>query len=172
MQTDLVFSVIAADRTGLVRQLAGIVAARGGSWVESSMARLGGEFAGVARVSVPEAEAGALAGELLALSGPDMDVHVRQGRATPAVAPAAQTRIELTCTDQPGIVKAVAGVLAEAGASIDSLETEVQAASMSGEPVFRAVALARLPAGLDRATLEAAFEALAGDLMADISVGG
>ncbi|WP_252976288.1 ACT domain-containing protein [Janibacter melonis] len=51
--TDLVLTVTADDRAGLVSRLAQVVADRGGSWTTSSMAHLAGTFAGVVLVSVP-----------------------------------------------------------------------------------------------------------------------
>ena len=52
MQTHLVFTVIAKDRPGLVERMAEIIAGTGGNWIESSMARLGGEFAGIVRIAI------------------------------------------------------------------------------------------------------------------------
>lgn len=42
---DLVLTLIGPDRPGLVEAVADTIAARGGNWVESRMARLGGQFA-------------------------------------------------------------------------------------------------------------------------------
>ena len=55
MQSQLVMTVIGKDRTGLVESLSRLIEDNGGSWLESRMCRLGGEFAGILRVQVPEA---------------------------------------------------------------------------------------------------------------------
>ena len=52
---DLVLTLIGADRPGLVESLAKRVAAHRGNWVESRMAHLAGQFAGILRVEVPAA---------------------------------------------------------------------------------------------------------------------
>src|SRR5659263_720746 len=56
----LVLTVIGDDRPGLVDVLSGLVTAHGGSWEHSRMARLGGKFAGIVQVEVPEQEVGGL----------------------------------------------------------------------------------------------------------------
>ncbi len=50
---DMVLTAIARDRPGVVESLADVIAAHSGNWVESSMAQLGGKFAGIVRVEVP-----------------------------------------------------------------------------------------------------------------------
>ncbi len=50
MAVELVLTVIARDRPGLIKDLSETIAMHGGNWVDSSMARLGGEFAGILRV--------------------------------------------------------------------------------------------------------------------------
>ncbi len=46
-------TVIGADRPGLVGRLSGVIADLDGNWIESRMAHLGGQFAGVLRVEIP-----------------------------------------------------------------------------------------------------------------------
>ena len=56
----LVVTVIGRDRPGLVESVSAAIEAQGGSWVESRMSRLAGQFAGILRASVPEAGVDAL----------------------------------------------------------------------------------------------------------------
>ncbi|HEY0985395.1 MAG TPA: ACT domain-containing protein, partial [Kofleriaceae bacterium] len=51
MRNTLVLTVLAPDRTGLVELLAQRIAAAGGNWEESRMARLAGQFAGILLVT-------------------------------------------------------------------------------------------------------------------------
>ena len=53
MTTSLVFTVIGPDRPGLVGHLAATVADHDGSWLESRMAVLAGQFAGAVLGNVP-----------------------------------------------------------------------------------------------------------------------
>jgi glycine cleavage system regulatory protein len=54
--------------------------------------------------------------------------------------------------------------------SIDELETEVFEGSMSGQPLFRARARLALPEGVGADSLRETFEAIGGDIMADIAL--
>lgn len=168
MNVEVVLSVIAADRPGLVRQLADAVKAQGGNWIDSSMARLGGAFAGIVRVSLPEGSAAALEGVLAGLSEQGITVVTR--RSTGAPPPARAATLELTCADSPGIVREIAAALAERGVSIDELETEVFEGSMSGQALFRARARLALPEGVSADSLRETFEAIGEDIMADIDL--
>jgi len=49
----LVLTVIAADKPGVVERIAQCIASFGGNWLESRMAHMAGQFAGILRVSVP-----------------------------------------------------------------------------------------------------------------------
>ena len=49
-KTSLVLTVLGNDRPGLVDAIAATVAEHGGNWVESRMAHLAGQFAGILRV--------------------------------------------------------------------------------------------------------------------------
>ena len=54
MTTNLVLTVIADDKPGLVESLAQTIASNSGNWLESSMSQLAGKFAGILRVSVAD----------------------------------------------------------------------------------------------------------------------
>ena len=54
--------------------------------------------------------------------------------------------------------------------NVEELQTECVAAPESGQPLFRATAQLRLPAGVDEASLRTALEAVAADLMVDIEL--
>ena len=168
MNVEMVLSVIATDRPGLVRILAEAVAAHGGNWIDSSMARLGGEFAGIVRVALPEGSVAALEGALAALSHQGITVAARRSAGAPP--PTRAATLELTCADTPGIVREIAAALAERGVSIDELETSVFEGSMSGQPLFSARARLALPEGLDADSLRESFEAIGQDIMAEIVV--
>ena len=49
--TEWILTLIGPDRTGLVEAVAERVVARGGNWMASRLAHLGGKFAGIAHVA-------------------------------------------------------------------------------------------------------------------------
>jgi glycine cleavage system regulatory protein len=162
----LILTVVGPDRPGLVRALSEAVAARGGSWLESRMARLAGQFAGIVLVEAPET----LPEDLRALESQGLRIVVQSGVAGAAVTPAAEPRltIEVVGNDRPGIVRDIATVLADSGVNIEELTTGVASGSFSGETLFRATALLRAP---DAAAVDAAregLERLGNELMVDI----
>jgi len=55
--SSFVLTIIGPDKPGLVERLSDTVTEHGGNWLESRMAHLGGQFAGILRVSVPESQA-------------------------------------------------------------------------------------------------------------------
>ena len=64
MRTSLVLTVVGDDRPGLINTLSDTIAACDGNWTETRMASLGGKFAGILLVTVPQSKADALIGAL------------------------------------------------------------------------------------------------------------
>ena len=174
--TEWILTLIGPDRPGLVEAVAERVVARGGNWMVSRMAQLGGKFAGIAHVAVPEAEAESLSEDLAALAADGLVVHVEPaGQAlsdadatSPPPAPAPHL-LQVVGSDRPGIVREISGVLAAAGINVESLSTEYTKAPMSGGSIFRAEFQFSLPSAHSIDHLLADVEAVAGDLMVEVS---
>jgi glycine cleavage system regulatory protein len=166
----LVVTVIGKDRPGLVESVSAVVEDNGGSWVESRMSRLAGEFAGILRVSVPAAQADALSAALEALHADGLRVLVERGFEE-AGQEGKVVLLELVGGDRPGIVHKLSEALAARGVNVDELNTECEGAPWSGGTLFKAMARLRAPKTLDLDQLRESLEAIAGDLMVDISLG-
>ena len=82
-------TAISPDRSGLVEELAATVADNGGNWLESSMAHLGDEFAGIVRVEVAEGKAYSLRAALASIDG--LTVIASVASAAPPTARGAET---------------------------------------------------------------------------------
>ncbi|MGP9825760.1 glycine cleavage system protein R [Ectopseudomonas khazarica] len=165
----LVLTVIAADQPGLVERLAGCVAAHGGNWLESRMARMAGQFAGIVRVDVPGEAHGALIRELEALSAQGIRVQLAASGSEPG-GRFTSIRLELVGNDRPGIVRDITRVLAEQGVNLENLLTEVAPAPMSGELLFTAEAMLAVPDSLELEQLQTRLETLADDLMVELNL--
>ena len=170
-KTSLVLTILGQDRPGLVEQIAKLVADHGGNWVESRMAHLAGHFAGILRVEVDADQAEPLAAALRELGAAGLETIVHPD---PAVRPVADGRqlvqLHLVGQDRPGIVRQISRVLAAQGVNVEELRTECIAAPETGQPLFRAEAELRLPAGVDLHALRTALEAVAADLMVDVEL--
>jgi glycine cleavage system regulatory protein len=170
MRVSLALTVIAGDRPGLVERLAATVVEHGANWEASHMSRLAGQFAGILLVTVVGQEADALVASLRALDAHGLTISVHP-TAAPTAAPGGRVVLEVVGADRPGIGRDVARVIAERGINVEELETDVSSAPMSGEPLFRARALLRMPAGTSPGDLRSRLEALANELMVEIEVG-
>jgi glycine cleavage system regulatory protein len=78
-------------------------------------------------------------------------------------------QLTLTGNDRPGIVRDVARLLTAQGINIEELESDVQSAPMSGDAMFVARAVLQIPPRLALTELRRSLEALAGELMVDLS---
>lgn len=171
MNTALVLTVIGRDRPGLVERLATLVSAHGGNWLESRMSRLGGEFAGILRIAIPAEQEAALLSHLADLQSVGLTALARRDEppAAPAV-PAQLVTLELVGQDRPGIVRQISAVLAARGANVEELVTECLSAPMTGEPLFKAQARLALPSGNNLGPLRTELEAIAADLLVDLTL--
>lgn len=169
MGTSLVVTIIGNDRPGIVERLSDVVLAAGANWEESRMARLAGKFAGILHINVPPAEAETLASGLRSMSSDGLTVVVERS-GPPLVDTVRTVRLELVGNDHPGIIRDISRVLAQHQVNIEELETGVSGAPMSGEQLFRAHAQLRLPATISTEWLRERLEALAGELIVDVTL--
>jgi len=162
----LILTVVGPDRPGLVRALSEAVAACGGNWLESRMARLAGQFAGIVLVEAPEA----LLDDLRGLESQGLRIVAQGGAAGAAVAAAAEPllALEVVGNDRPGIVRDIARILADSGVNIEELTTGVASGSFSGEALFRVTALVRAPDASAVEVVRAGLETLGNELMVDV----
>lgn len=168
MSSRLVLTVIGPDRPGLVDRLATTIANARGSWLESRMARLSGQFAGIVEVELPDDTRASFEAQVAALDG--LSVAVVGAVAEPPVAARRVAQLAFVGQDRPGLVQAVSRVLAETDVNVDELETRTFLAPMSGTQVFEAQAEVHLPDGLDVGHLRERLEAVARDVFVDIHI--
>jgi glycine cleavage system regulatory protein len=167
-QTSLVLTVLGPDQPGLVDSLARIVAEHGGNWLESRMAHLAGQFAGILRVEVAAEQAESLTTAIKALAASGLESVVCRNPSPPVAAGGTIVQLDLVGIDHPGIVRKISQALAARGVNVEQLETECRAAPTMGQSMFHAQAQLRLPAGLEVAVLRTALEQVATDLMVDL----
>ena len=129
----------------------------GGSWVESRMSRLAGEFAGILRVSVPGERADSLTSALEALDAGGLRVVVERG-IEESVDEGRLIQLDLIGSDRPGIVHKISEALAARNVNVDELDTECDGAPWSGDTLFKARARLRAPSDLDLDQLREGLE--------------
>lgn len=178
-----VLTAIGDDRPGLVSALSAVVADHDGNWVDSSLALLGGKFAGIVVVELDESRAPAFVdglGTLAAQEGLEVNATVAGvaaeagSRDEAAGAAGAGTgsswRLHLLGQDRRGMVHEVTSALASAGATIDELRTWTRAAPQGGGLLFEAEASLRLASEAEADTVQAVLERIASELMVDLDL--
>lgn len=121
---ELAVTAIGADRPGIVAAVARVLHERGGNLEDSAMTILGGHFAIVLLVATDD-EPDALATVLRDATG-ELGLTITVSRADAARTTAEPTHLlSVYGADKPGIVAGITTTLAEAGANIIDLETQV-----------------------------------------------
>lgn len=157
MTTRILISFFCDDRPGVIEELSAAVARCDGNWLDSQLSRLGGRFAGVLQVHLPQDQRQALQEALAELNARGITAILTDaGNAAPRAG--AVRRLTLLGPDRPGIVHELTGTLNASGFNVLSLDTQVEAAPMSGEPMFCASAKIEIMDNSQLDTLEAKLD--------------
>ncbi len=168
MDASIVITVICDDRPGVVEALSDVLARHGGSWEESSMLSLAGQFAGILMARLPGDRLDGCIAELEALERQGLQIVVKRSGGVEEAGEARSFSLELVGQDHPGIVRDITRVLAAHAINVQEFETHCQSASMSGETLFFANAKLGVPTDLPVDRLQDELEDLANELMVEI----
>ncbi len=167
----LVLSVAGSDRPGLTKALAAAVLSAGGNWLESHLSRLGGLYVGSVLVELAQDKVEVLRKAVAAVDAAGLEVRIAP--AVEGAAAAGETlEFSLVGQDRPGIVNQVTAAVSALGANIETFDTWLSKESHSGAPLFHMAAHLRLPASLAASEVQTALEAISGEIMVDVAVGG
>lgn len=169
MTTNLVLTIIADDKPGLVESLSQTIASNSGNWLESSMSQLAGKFAGILRVSVADDQVERLIEELNQLSS-EIKLVIEKAADGSANRPARVVELNLVGNDRPGIIKEISAAVSALGINVERLNTECTPAPMSSDALFKAKATLEVPEEVALELLQDKLEQLADDLIVEIEV--
>lgn len=164
MQQTLVLTVLGPDRTGIVDSLASLVSEHGGSWQESQMARLGGQFAGLVRITCPPENSASLATALETLATSGLQLSVVQELLDEEAEIRTRYELDVLGNDRAGILSEVTRALRTHNANIIEMETRIESAPESGHSIFHSIAMITLLDDAHTQELAKALEALSPDL--------
>ena len=167
MTTYLVLTAIGDDKPGLVESLAQTIASNAGNWLESNMSQLAGKFAGVLRVSVNDQDADRLIDALEGLSD-HLTLVIERVDIDENHNTEQTVELNLIGNDRAGIVQEISHALAKLSVNVEKLTSECAPAPMSGDALFKASALLKVPEGLDLEDLQSELEGLADDLIVEL----
>lgn len=170
MTTELSVTAVGEDRPGVVAALTGALAELDANLEDTSMTILGGRFAMVLIVAVPDGVgpdevAAALAPTAAALH---LDVSVHRSEVPPEGHDGSRHSVAVYGADRPGIVHAIATVLATSGVNITDLATRVVGGA--DRPVYAMLLDVTVPPSGDPAAVGAALRAAADELGVECSM--
>ncbi len=173
MKRSFVLTAVGEDRPGIVADLAGMIFDLGGNLEDSSMMKLGSEFA-IMLLATGEGDdleqrLRRACGDLEQKRG--MTIFVRAVATGMTVPPAGKSfRLCTLGADKAGIVARSAGAVAAAGGNIVQLSSTLRPAAGSGTPLYEMEILFHLPQGMDDAALRRALDRIENDLSVEISL--
>jgi glycine cleavage system transcriptional repressor len=171
MRNNLVFTLTGPDRIGIVEDVTQLLLKHDGNVETSRMMRLGGAFAVLMLVSIPA--------DQIAHLNKDVESLIAEGyKITTSQTDESDTgkrgllpyQIELQGADHEGIVHEVARHLSQHGINIESMDTALAAAPMSGVPLFTMTAHVAVPPDLIEQDWVAELEGVGQHLNVDIQV--
>lgn len=169
MKTSVILSAVGGDRPGLTRGLAEAVLSAGGNWLESHLSHLGGKYVGAILVELDAERLGELEQAVAGLNAGGLHVAIVPAGDLPPV-DGKPLWFELVGQDRPGIVHEVTAVLAGLGVNIEDFATRTEMGSWSAERLFRATARLTVPAATSPDAVQAALEAISGEIMVDFTI--
>ena len=172
MPKRFVLTLTGSDRIGVVGHVTELILECGGDVQASRMARLGGEFAMLLLVSVPENEAEHLSDTIATLTGEGFKVALSETEWGVAARRKdwLPYRIEVRGANHEGIIHKIAEHLSKQGINIESIDTGVVPAPMSGAPLFTMDAIVVVPPDLPRNKWQDNLEEVADRLNVDLEV--
>lgn len=168
MKKTFVLTMIGPDRPGIVKQLSSILTEHNANWLESKMANLAGEFAGILHATVDTAKYQALRRDLNKLQTENLQIVIRESAAGVATKiDYRQAELEVVGTDREGIVRDITAALGKFNINVEELATEFSEAAMSSAPLFKATARISIPDETNLDQVQDEIEKIAHDLMTE-----
>ena len=142
--------LVGNDRPGIVDELSAFLYERSANIEESRMAALGGKFAIITLFSCTVEHLQKIQDDLDKLGelGFEVSMHKAADPEQIAKRPEIPLKLEVVSMDHPGIVQKVVHILHHYGININSLDTQVIRAPLSGAPLFDLKLEAGVPQGV------------------------
>ncbi len=171
MKAYLILTAVGPDRTGIVDDLSDYLASRDMNIESSRMAVLGGEFAIILQASGEDEAVDKVVSspdELGRKTGLQVSLKKSTARAQGPVEDLLPYRITASGMDHQGIVHEVSSLLHSFNINIESMDTSIERAPVSGTPIFSMEALLSVPAGIKPRELKEGLDRLSDEHNVDI----
>lgn len=169
MNQDIVLTVLGKDRPGIVDAIAKKISDLGGSWKESRLAHLQDQFAGIIEITLPSGKIVSFEESLRDLEQA-WNLHFQYCVVKSLKQPGELVDLECMGQDRPGIVFAISDLLFDLNINVESMDTSLQNAPMSGEMLFCVKFQVQLPEEMDLDLLEDRLSSISEELLLDVNV--
>jgi glycine cleavage system transcriptional repressor len=172
MPKRFVLTLTGSDRIGIVELVTESILECSGDVQASRMARLGGEFAMLLLLSIPDSETAHLSDNVEKLSGEGFKVSLTEtewGVSTKRK-DWLPYRIKVRGANHEGIIHEISEQLSDQGIHIESVDTNVVPAPMSGAPLFTMDAIVVVPPDLPKHKWQDDMEEAADHLNVELEV--
>jgi len=172
MRKNIVLTLTGTDRIGIVDSVTEMLVKYDGNVETSRMARLGGEFAMLMLISIPEEQVTPFDKNVASLREQGFQVSTKQTGQNHEQKYAGWLpyQIEVHGADQEGIVHQVAHYLTERGINIETMDTGVVPAPMSGTLFFSMTAVVLAPPNLPHKDWQSDLDEVADRLNVEIKI--
>jgi glycine cleavage system regulatory protein len=153
-----------------VESLSRVIESNRGNWLESRLSQLGGKFAGLVLVTLPDDNGAALEADLKDLSASGLSVRVTPASAMAATSRGRSITLKVIGPDRLGIVREISRALAQREVNVVEMDSEVSSAPMSAELIFSARIDAEIPEHIDLDDLEDSLEEIANTMTLEIDL--
>jgi glycine cleavage system transcriptional repressor len=167
----LVLTLTGPDRVGIVDELTSLLLECHGNVESSRMARLGGEFASLMLVSMPDQSLDRLKNNTSDLIAQGFKVTISPTQPSPNLHTGwLPYQIEVSGADHEGIIHEIAHHLSTFGINIEEMETSTSHAPVSGTPFFNMRASIISPPNLSEESWQNDLDEIGHRLNVDIQV--
>jgi glycine cleavage system regulatory protein len=167
MSQQLIITISAEDRPGIIRDISKIVLEHQGNWLDSSFSKLAGKFTGILLVSISNKNAASLKKDLLELSTDNFTLRV-DNSSTEEFQSLEHAAVSIVGNDRPGIVDEIAALLAANKVNVVKFESRTESSPMSSGLLFVANLEIELAGSEDFTQLQSKLESLSAELMVEI----
>lgn len=172
MRKNMVLTLTGHDRIGIVEQITKLVMEYDGNVEESRMARLGGEFAMLMLILIPDEKFEELRQDARKLGNEGYEITTCQTEHSDPGKYAGWIpyQVKVSGADHEGIIYHITHYLADQGINIETMDTSMVEAPMSGTPLFMMTAIVAVPPAQLHHNWQGNLNTIGDDLNVDIEV--
>ncbi|MBX9688700.1 MAG: hypothetical protein K2X27_18475 [Candidatus Obscuribacterales bacterium] len=172
MRSQLIVTAIGEDRPGIVARLTEVFVGSGANLEESRMAILGGEFAAIMLVGIASEAVPALEKDLAKLQSEGISIVTRSTTAHDPGCFKGYSNFEIVLkgADHEGIVHELSTCLRDQAVNIQSVDTMLVHAPVTGSPLFQMQAVIQVPPTLPSTALKKLLDKIAQQESVDIEL--